>query len=740
MAQQQAPTASRPAPKDAKPKGSTTPKEATHRGITAGWLWVFPAAALLSLIASLLATGANSGTVLADAGPLVRWGLPIAQILHNFSMVTVMGALIFAIGILPRFTDSTRGRSRINMAHATDRNQRLKNLGRDEHPAFVTVMNLAAIAATTWTISAIAVLIFSYADISGRSIASNSSYTSELVSYITTIDTGTQEATTVIVAALVATLVFAVRSLTGLLLTLAISFIGIIDMALGGHSSGGNDHMGAVNSLGLHLLGVVLWCGGLITLIVISRTISAPDAGTGTLTEAHRGEKTATGRRAPLAVVVLRRYSVLALGGFILVTLSGIINALVRLNHPGELFTTGYGQLVLAKLALTLVLGAIGAVHRLRLIPAMSTGSLTATRGLWYAILCEAVLMGITSGLATTLSRSAPPAPETLDANAEPVRIITWYDMPPEPHVIEWFTQWRFDWFWVALISFVGFAYLWAYIKVRRDHGTWSTFRFLSFYVGLLVLLYITCGALTVYARVLFSAHMVEHMLLTMVCPIFLVLGAPITLLLKALEPRQDGTRGPREWILRLVHSCWTKVITHPIFAAVNFAGSIIAVYFTPLFGIMLHYHLGHEFMLIHFLITGYIFSLVLIGIDPIPNRPAYPMRLIMIIATLGYHAFVGIAIMQMDTLLQASWYGNIGRPWGLSAIEDQQLGGALMWGIGEIPTMLIAVAVAVQWSINDKKVQKRVDRQAERDGDAELNAYNDMFAELAERDQRTRR
>ena len=136
---------------------------------------------------------------------------------------------------------------------------------------------------------------------------------------------------------------------------------------------------------------------------------------------------------------------------------------------------------------------------------------------------------------------------------------------------------------------------------------------------------------------------------------------------------------------------------------------------------------------------SGYIFSLVLIGIDPIPNRPAYPMRLILIIATLGYHAFVGIAIMQMDTLLQASWFGNLGRPWGLSAIDDQQLGGSLMWAIGEIPTMVIAVSVAVQWSINDKKVQRRVDRQAERDGDAELNAYNDMFAQLAERDSHQR-
>lgn len=714
-------------------------KQGVHRGISRNWIWAFPAAAALALILSLILTGANSGTALADAGPLVRWGLPLAETLHNFSMATTMGALIFAIGIVPRFLDSARGRVNINMAHATSSTQRAKNLQRTEHPAFIAVLNLAAAAAVTWTVAAIAVLIFSYADITGRVPSSGADYTGELISYISTIDSGKQEATHIIVAATVATLALGVRSLTGLLLTFGLSLVSLVAMALGGHSSGGDDHMGAVNSLGLHLLGVVLWCGGLLTLIVISRAISANDAGTGTLPEPRRGEHTASNRRAPLAVVVLRRYSTVALFGFVLVLLSGSINALVRLNSLGELFTTTYGGLVLAKLCLTLALGVFGALHRLRLIPLMETGLVSAGKGLWAAIIAEMVIMGITSGLAVSLSRTAPPAPQTLPEGAEPVRIITLYDMPPEPHVAEWFTQWRFDWFWVAFISFVGFTYLWAYARVRRTGGTWPIGRLLSWFVGLTVLLYITCGALTVYSRVLFSAHMVEHMLLTMVCPIFLVLGAPITLLLRALEPRQDGTRGPREWILRLVHSGWSKVITHPIFAAVNFAGSIVVVYFTPLFGVMLNYHVGHEFMLIHFLITGYIFSLVLIGIDPIPYRPTFPMRLIMIIATLGYHAFVGIAIMQMDTLLQASWFGNLGRPWGLSAIDDQKLGGSLMWAIGEIPTMLIAVGVAVQWSMNDKKVQRRIDRQADRDGDAELKAYNDMFAALAEKDQ-TRR
>lgn len=692
------------------------------------WIWLFPASALALVLLALLATGANGETDLVDAGALVRWGLPVSEVIHNFAMATTMGALLFAIAIVPRFEVDTQKKRRINMAHKLSH----EDMQEKEYKPFASVLNLASLAALTWTFAALAVLVFSYADISGRAINGGSDYISEIISYITTIDAGKEAATTVIVAAVVTTLAFGVRSLMGLFLTLAISFIGLIDMALSGHSSGGDDHMGAVNSLGLHLLGVSIWCGGLITLVFIARSLSQSHAATGTIA----GERAGQAHRVPIMVAVLKRYSALALFGFIVVTVSGIVNAAICMNNLGELTSTDYGLQILAKVVLVVLLGGAGAAHRLRLIPRFADGAVSATRALWTIILTELVLMGAASGIAVSLSRTAPPVPETLEPDASPVRIITWYDMPPEPHVAEWFTQWRLDWFWVAVILFLAYIYVWAYIRTRRAGDHWPVLRLASWLFGLFILHFLTSGSLSVYGRVLFSAHMVEHMLLTMVVPIFLVLGAPVTLILKALEPRQDGTRGPREWILRLVHSGWSKVITHPIFAAVNFAGSIIVVYFTPLLGVMLRYHVGHEFMIMHFMITGYIFMLVLIGIDPIPYRPEYPMRIIMLIATLGYHAFVGIAMMNMTTLLQASWFGNVGRPWGLSAIDDQQLGGSLMWGIGELPTMMVAVAVGIQWAIADGKLAKRLDRQAERDGDAELKAYNAMFEQLNEDDE----
>ena len=284
----------------------------------------------------------------------------------------------------------------------------------------------------------------------------------------------------------------------------------------------------------------------------------------------------------------------------------------------------------------------------------------------------------------------------------------------------------------------IGAAYVLGVIKVRRRGDKWSLVRTLCWFVGLIALTYVTSGAPAVYGMVLFSTHMLAHMALTMVVPLFLVLGAPVTLALKALTPRRDGSRGLREWILIAVHSRYSKIITNPIFAAVNFAGSIVIFYYSDLFGFALREHVGHELMVLHFLLTGYIFILTMIGIDPLPSRAPYPLRLVILLATMAFHAFFGVAVMGQTSLIQASYFGNMGRDWGVSALEDQQLGGAIMWGIGEVPTVLVAIGVALQWSRTDARETKRKDRAAERNNDAELTAYNNMFAQLAERDART--
>ncbi|MBW4095727.1 MAG: cytochrome c oxidase assembly protein, partial [Acidobacteria bacterium] len=185
-----------------------------------------------------------------------------------------------------------------------------------------------------------------------------------------------------------------------------------------------------------------------------------------------------------------------------------------------------------------------------------------------------------------------------------------------------------------------------------------------------------------------------------------------------------------------IVHSRFSAVVTHPLFAAANFAGSLVLFYYSPAFGYAMRDHVGHELMVLHFTITGYLFILTMIGVDPIPRRAPYPMRLLLLLATMAFHAFFGVSIMSSTTLLDASYFGNMGRTWGDSAIVDQQTGGAVAWGIGEVPTVLIALGVALMWSRSDDRESKRKDRAAERNNDADLNAYNDMFAQLAQREE----
>lgn len=706
-------------PSAANPPSTTTPpvpgKGAPGQGsgalgVSKGWQLAGLGALLLALVAALLFSGAAAAREVSDPGALVRWGLPVTKAIHNVSVATVIGGLMFAVGILPR--------------SLTRRNRGQENGAEDaEHQAFTRALAIAAAAGAAWTLSAIAVLVLTYADVAGQAVSGDAEFTQALVYFMTDIETGRAWLAVTIIAAVVTTALFGVRSQGGLALTLVLALIGLVPTALIGHSSSSSDHEGAINSLGLHLVGVSTWVGGIIMLALLSGILTGPKAGASTDT----------------TEVTLRRFSSLAGFAFVLVFASGIINASIRITNWGDLVGSPYGQLILAKSAATVVLGGIGFMHRQWVIPQLGAkgSTMSSRRVLWQLVLAELLVMGATSGIAVALGRSAPPQPTTFAPDASPAFILSGYELPPELTPVRWLTEWRLDWLWIAVALFGLVSYFLGVAKIYRRGDKWQWFRSVNWVIGLLVLTYITSGPPSVYGRVLFSAHMVDHMALTMVAPIFLVLGAPVTLALRALPPRGDGSRGPREWLLVFVHSRFSQVVTHPIFAAANFAGSIVLFYYSDLFGYAMREHVGHELMILHFLLTGYIFILSMIGTDPLPRRAPYPMRLLLLLATMGFHAFFGVAIMGGTNLLAADYFGNLGRAWGQSALLDQQTGGAVAWGIGEVPTLLVAIGVAIMWSRSDQRETKRVDRAADRNNDADLTAYNDMFAKLAERDAR---
>jgi putative copper resistance protein D len=248
---------------------------------------------------------------------------------------------------------------------------------------------------------------------------------------------------------------------------------------------------------------------------------------------------------------------------------------------------------------------------------------------------------------------------------------------------------------------------------------------------------------------------MAQHMVLNMLAPIFLVMGAPVTLALRAFKPAAvRGDRGPREWLTAALHSRATAFIAHPAVATLIFVVSTFALYFTPLFEAAMRNHLGHIAMSAHFLAAGTLFFWVLIGVDPAPRKLPYPGRILLLFVTMPFHAFFGIALMNLGEPLARAWYTAVDPPWGTSLIKDQHTGGAIAWGFGEIPTFIVLIALAFQWYFDDRRQARREDRKADRaeerraggatggeiDDDDELGAYNARLAKLAERDERSRR
>ena len=680
------------------------------------WLWLVSAIiGVLFLIVLGIQSGVTGVQQLADPGALTRWALPATKTIHNIAWSLTFGALMFAAVILPRWTKMPK---RAKSQQPPE--------GAEQHPAYTRAVHIASVSAVIWTLSAIAQIVFTYSDVAGMPVNTSEGFSEGMLDYVLSIAVGRAWFWMTIIAAVVTSLIFALRSPVGMAWGAVLSLVGVVPLALVGHSSSGDDHFAAVNSIGLHLLGVLLWVGGLVLLAMLAPTL------TGTLRVKPKIKK---GHTQPLVYTVLSRYSAVAGVAIVLVAGSGIANAAIRMESI-EHFFVPYGQMVLLKFVLTVVLGLIGLAHRVRVIPRLRTGTTqppaNARRTLWQLIAVEVVIMIGVMVTATLLGSSEPPKPEEVPPDASAARITTKYELPPELTAVRWITEWRFNWLWVAVAIFLAIWYIRAIRKLADRGDTWPVHRTVFFFIGLTILVWDTSSAPAIYGLVLFSAHMVNHMILTMLIPIFLVLGAPITLAMRSMESRQDGTRGPREYMLAVLNSKYSKVITHPIFAAVNFAGSLIIFYFTPVFEFALRFHIGHELMNVHFLLTGFIFASVMIGIDPLPNRPSYPLRLLVLLATMVFHAFIAISLTGSESLLMSEWFSAIGRDWGPSAIEDQQTGGLIMWGTGEFPTLAMVLIVLFRWRQDDVKHAKRRDARIDKYGDADLDELNEYYARMA--------
>ena len=631
-------------------------------------------AALVFLVAGFAPTAAGSSASFA-----VTWGLPIARMIVDISIATTIGSVVLALWVLTA-----------------------------QSPAYRRALSLAAGASFVATVFAIVTLLFTFVRVSQLPLSFSSSFGDGLAFFVTSIGIGQAWLAVILISATATVLLMAVTNQTALFFVGLLSLSALLPLALQGHAAGSAGHGTAIISLGLHLVFVSIWVGGLVALVFV-RSVCLP---------------------ADFAQFA-KRYSTLALVAFIVVGATGVVSAWLRLGSFENL-ASPYGVLVLAKTLALIALGVLGFWQRSRALDRVSRRARGAFTGL---VIIELAVLGAAMGLAQALSRTAPPVPQELTGALTPAQILTGEPLPPPLTFSRYLTEWSIDPLWLLLCAFGIFFYMAGVVRLRRRGDAWPWYRAVLWTLGLLVLFYVTNGGIDVYQHYLFPAHMAAHMTLGMMVPIFLVAGAPVTLAMRAIHKRDDGSRGSREWILLAVHSRYGRLISHPIFATVNFVGSLWLFYYTPIFRWAITDHIGHEWMVIHFLLAGYLFVQSLIGIDPGPSRLSYPLRLVQLFAAMTVHAFFGLAIMSGEGLLLADWFGAMGRTWGDAPLVDQQAGGAIAWSVGEIPSVVIAVLLSMQWGRDEGRIAKRLDRQAERDDDADLRAYNEMLGGLPTRD-----
>ncbi|GHH85181.1 membrane protein [Streptomyces sulfonofaciens] len=289
---------------------------------------------------------------------------------------------------------------------------------------------------------------------------------------------------------------------------------------------------------------------------------------------------------------------------------------------------------------------------------------------------------------------------------------------------------WSTDPFFLVACLVALALYGWGVLRLVRRGDRWPVGRTAAFTVGVLTVLLVMCTGLNDYGMVMFSVHMVQHMVISMLSPILLLLGAPITLMLRALPVAGRGRTGPRELLLKLLHSRFMRVVTHPAFTIPLFIASLYGLYFTPVFDALMGSASGHIVMMVHFLLVGLVFFWPIMGVDPGPHRPGYVLRMLELFAGMPFHAFFGIALMMASTPM-IGVYRHPSASLGIDALSDQTAAGGIAWAFSEVPSVLVLLALLFQWYRSEQRQARRTDRAADRDGDKELEAYNAYLAAL---------
>ncbi len=599
---------------------------------------------VLALADALIATG------LPDPGPVTTLGLPFTRAVGEIAAVTAVGGTMFAAFLTP------------------PQDNGVLDVGS------YRALRLAAAASGVAAVCAALMVPLTISDVSGEPVREHLNPI-ELWRVAGLVDAASAWRWTALIAAAVAVSARLVLRWSPTPMLFAGSLLTLVPLGLTGHSATGGSHDVATDSLLIHLFAGALWAGGLLALL------------------AHAL------RAGAYCDLAARRFSAIALWCFIAMAVSGTINAGVRIR-PADLFSTAYGWLIAAKVAALVVLGLIGWRHRRGAVAALQSDP-GARGALIRLAMVEALVFAVTFGIAVGLGRTPPPPARSSPTAAE---VALGYDLPGPPNLARIMTDWRFDLIFGSAAIIAATIYLAAVIRLRRRGDQWPTHRTVAWLLGCAVLLGTTSSGLGGYLPAMFSAHVAGHLLLSMPAAILLVLGAPATLALSALPAAADGgPPGPREWLMASLTGRAARLFTHPVVATVAFVAGFC--YFGGVFDAAAGNHGAQVAMTAVFLLGGYLFFWVVIGIDPIPREVSLAGRAGMLAAAIALLALSGALLMERDDILAGRFYRSLQLPWHSDVLADQysdlladqHRGAALLMTVGEVPLVAVLLALLIR-------------------------------------------
>ena len=548
------------------------------------------------------------------------------------------------------------------------------------------VRSALPILVAIWGFVALGNLMATLANLFESSIVEMLDFTT-IRSYVTQTALGRLQLVQVIAVLSLFVVLTVLRKVGGAFFAYIVAAVGVVAPLFQSHTSQAGGHGLAIGSLIIHVIAISSWIGAVTSLFLVdeaTRNLIAPRVGN------------------------IATWSVFA------VIITGSASAILRLGFSSEWLTT-YGALILLKIGL---LGLIS-LTAIRIRKNLSNAGL---------IRFEILLLLMVVAIGSVLSRFTPIVESEYEYDV--VREIVGVAMPAEPTWQRLFFEYEADALMLGVLVFVTALYIRGVVALARRGDKWPVGRTISFAIGISLLDYSTSGGLGLYALFSFQYHMIAHMVLSMIAPIFIVLSAPITLALRTLPiGRTPDERGIRGWLIESLHSRATAIWTNPLVALAIFDGSLFALYFTPLFGELMSSHFGHLLMNFHFIAAGLLFFHVIVGIDPNPRRVHHLVRIVILLGAISIHAFFSIALQASNTLIDGGYYESLGRPWATDLLADQKSGAAFGWAMGEIPIIIALVATFIQWMRSDAREAKRADKNSERD----LAEYNDYLRRLAE-------